>query len=165
MSGRIGVGTRTHAFVAYEVIVSIVRANRYRPVEEGRIPGKGSKANLPHWAPRMTSIAIVCEIEIACHRCRNCGLKRKKRRCAKILSWKRFQAKVGRLSHQLSNPIIELQSLGIHLRVRAFKTYVLAPGDRNVRKSKKSATPVDAKSFVLSFHVYFIRCSRAWQKP
>ena len=61
----------THAFVAYEVIVSIVRANRYRPgAEEGRIPGKGGKANLPHWAPRMTLIVILCEIEIGC-----CGYK------------------------------------------------------------------------------------------
>jgi hypothetical protein len=74
MSGRIGFGSRTHAFVAYEVIVSIVRANRYRPgAEEGRIPGKGGKANLPHWAPRMTLIVILCEIETGCRGCRCCG--------------------------------------------------------------------------------------------
>jgi hypothetical protein len=64
MSGRIGFGSRTHAFVTYEVIVSIVRANRYRPAEEGRIPGKGSKANLPHWAPRMTSIVIYARLKL-----------------------------------------------------------------------------------------------------
>lgn len=80
MSGRIGFGSRTHAFVAYEVIVSIVRANRYRQgAEEGRIPGKGGKggkggkANLPHWAPRMTLIVILCEMQIGCRGCRCCG--------------------------------------------------------------------------------------------
>jgi hypothetical protein len=48
MSGRTGFGSRTHAFVTYEVIVSIVRANRYRPgAEEGHIPGKGGKELTP----------------------------------------------------------------------------------------------------------------------
>ena len=89
MSGRIGFGSSTHAFVTYVVLVSIVIANRYRPgAEEGRILGKRGQPNLPHWAPRMTLIVILCAVEIGCRGCRRCSVvaeENKKTICDKIL--------------------------------------------------------------------------------